>query len=825
MSPHQFGRFWLFSLAWILAITFKPTPSALAQPAIPIEQAQAEHWAFQPIQKPLSPDPDTNPIDAHIATQLAEHGLKPSQPADRRTLIRRAYFDLIGIPPTYRQVESFVHDKNPDAFARVIDELLASPLYGERWGRHWLDVARYADTRGYLTANLSRDYPFAFTYRDYVIRAFNDDKPYDRFILEQLAADQLDDLDSPESLAAMGFLTVGRRFINRIDEIIDDRIDVVTRGLMGMTVGCARCHDHKTEPVAAEDYYALYGIFRSSVEPATNGELPVIAEPEPSPEYNAYKAEFEKRLQAVEDHLTEQRKSITHELRTTIADYLVYYVKTHPNHTTGKVLLTTDRGVLRKRGNAHWQFYFNLQFKQADHAVWAPFQSLLALKKEDFSTRAPETLAALTEQADNGSTPLNPIVLDALQEASLNTMTDVAQVYGDLLEDFYARFTPEQEGGAKKNYVDASPEQKQLLEVIFTNNTPTNLLENEELVHGFFTQAERNRLRGLQKKVEDLHSTSPGAPPRAMVINEASRMFDPYVYLRGKPGNRGPSVPRRFLEVLSHVDGRTYDETSGRLELAHAIASPKNPLTPRVLVNRVWMHHFGQGIVDSPSDFGYQGMTPTHPELLDYLATTFMEDGWSIKSLHRRIMLSAAYQQASDDRERAMTIDPENRLIWKMNRRRLEFEPMRDAMLKVAGRLDTTPGGRPVDLETRPFSTRRSVYGKIDRQDLPNMLRAFDFANPDASSPHRPHTTVPQQALYMLNAPFVAEQAKHLAEAIVTKGREPEENIRNLFRKAYSRDPNPHEAQLGLRFVQNSDNAWPLYAQALLLANEFVFID
>jgi hypothetical protein len=317
-----------------------------------------------------------------------------------------------------------------------------------------------------------------------------------------------------------------------------------------------------------------------------------------------------------------------------------------------------------------------------------------------------------------------------------------------------------------------------------------------------------------------------------MVMQDAPKPTQARVFIRGNSGRPGKEVPRRFLQVLLPRDAAPFEQGSGRLELAKAIASPQNPLTARVIVNRVWLHHFGTGLVMTPSDFGFRGEPPSHPELLDSLAGVFIDEGWSLKQLHRRILLSAAYQRTSDDQAQGLRIDPENRLLWKMNRRRLEFEPYRDSLLAVAGRLDPTSGGRPVDLFAVPFSTRRAIYGFIDRQDLPGTLRVFDFASPDVSTPKRAETTVPQQALFGMNSPFVIEQAKHLAaRAEVAAAADAAGRVQALYRLVYSRSADADELAAGTRFLEEpvptDSSLAPIeqYAQALLLANEFVFVD
>jgi len=658
-------------VAWVKMGAPDPrTGTAAAKKVNPMD-----HWAFRPVVKPVVPvfsrsvssvqssgsTPSlntaslnteySNPIDAFILARLDEQGMKLSPPADKRTLIRRVYFDLIGLPPTPEEVQAFLAENSPDAFAKVVDHLLALPQYGERWGRHWLDVARYSDTKGEIRR--LRDtplYPFAWTYRDYVIKALNDDKPYDRFILEQIAADKLRLPKGDPTIAALGFLTLGERFQNNENDIINDRIDVVTKGFLGLTVSCARCHDHMFDPIPTKDYYSLRGIFESSHEPKI---APLIGgDPTVNPEY---------------------------------ADY--YTQRT------------------------------NLQYQ-----------------------------------------------LDALQ--------------------------PKIRRG--------------------------NQQANREIL--------RERIE-LQNKIDALELTHPAAPPRAHVMADDPVPKDSPVFIRGEAENKGPAVPRQFLECLSGPNRKPFTIGSGRIELANAIASKSNPLTARVMVNRIWQHHFSEGIVATPDDFGTMGAAPSHPELLDYLASHFMENKWSVKAMHRLILTSRTWQQSSDNNPRFAQRDPFNRLLWRQNLRRLEFEPVRDSLLAIGGKLDTNvygksvplalpkgrnfraalilePSRRPVDVG---YTTRRTVYGYIDRSDLPEVFNHFDFANPDMENGKRHETTVPQQALYLMNSPLVVEQARNVVSRTdVSACKTDEDKIKRLYEIIYQRLPRAEELKLGLEFLDEA---------------------
>jgi hypothetical protein len=590
-------------------------------------------------------------IDHFILAKLDEKKLTPSPEADRRTLIRRATFDLIGMPPTAEEIEAFEADKSADAYEKLIDRLLASPHYGERWGRYWLDVARYADTKGYVFEE-ERRYAYSFTYRDWVVRAFNEDLPYDQFLVQQIAADRLELGEDKRPLAALGFLTLGRRFLNNPPDIIDDRIDVVARGMMGLTVGCARCHDHKFDPIPTADYYSLYGVFASSHEPAV---LPKIGKAENTPAG----AEYEKELMRL----------------------------------------------------------------IAERDAWK------------------------TARCDE-------IIKEAKAKDPKSTLD---------------------RAGAE----------------------------------ALFNVPDAQKLRELQRGIDALPTTHPGAPPCAMAMEDLPAPVTPRIFKRGNAGNPGDEVPRRFLAILSPEDRKPFAQGSGRLELARAIASKDNPLTARVMVNRVWQHHFGAGLVRTPSDFGTRGERPTHPELLDYLARKFMdEDAWSIKKLHRQIMLSAAYRQSSSGNSReAAEIDPENRLLWHMNPRRLDFEAMRDSLLTVAGKIDLTIGGRSIDILAEPFSARRTIYGFIDRQNLPGTFRTFDFASPDMTQAQRLETSVPQQALFMMNSPFVLQQAKSIANRSgAVASATPSQRIQATYRAILRRNPDPDELHLAAQFIRREES-------------------
>jgi hypothetical protein len=842
--------------------------ATLASPASVegIAALRETHWAFRPIAVPSLPGPiwsdwELGPIDRLVSRRLQQAGLTPSAPADRAQLFRRLSFDLLGLPPTIAELQAFVADPAPDAWPKAIDRMLASPQYGERWGRLWLDVARYADTKGYVFTE-ERRYPFSYTYRDYVVRALNGDLPYDRFLQEQIAADQLDLQDDRTALAALGFLTLGRRFGNNQNDIIDDRIDVVTRGLMGLAVGCARCHDHKYDPIPTADYYSLHGVFASSVEP---GDLPLIGNPEAGAAYDAYVAELNKREQVVNEFLNAKRAELLDQLRGQTLDYLVAVARRDTSPIPERIRLLLDPKDLRAELVTRWR-NFLMATKTAHHPVFAPWNQLAELPEAEFPAQAAAYLATLKAQPAAEAPRINPLVRQKLAALEPKSLVDVAAAYGELFVDVQRQWVASQQPAAvaegqpvperPKTLPDADAEE--LRQVLHSDQGPWGVPPDE--LRRLLDRAARNMLTDLRRKVDEWKVTAVAAPPRAMVLNDAPQPVAARILIRGNPGRPGAEVPRRFLQALPEAGG-VFAQGSGRLELARAVTSPSNPLTPRVLVNRVWMHHFGGGLVRTPGDFGIRGAPPTHPELLDYLASRFVSQGWSLKELHREILCSATYQQSSTDRPEALAVDPENQWLWKMNRRRLDFEGLRDSLLAVSGALDPEMGGRGVDVFKAPFSTRRTVYAFIDRQDLPGTFRTFDFASPDVSTPQRPQTLVPQQALYGLNSPFVMElaaRAARRAQAEVATAHPSKETVsrllaevQSLYQGLLTRPASAGELSLAVAFVteqalteqalteqrsadgkggegdpQRSGLA-PLaqLAQALMLSNEFVFVD
>ncbi len=630
-----------------------PAEAARAAPT-PAEAAKS-HWAFQPPKAPAIPtvrraDWSKSPVDYFVLARLEEQGMTPSEPAERATLIRRSSIDLVGLPPSQEEIAAFVSDPAPDAFAKVVDRLLESPQYGERWGRYWLDVARYADTKGYVRLAEERRFHYAYTYRDYVIRAFNEDLPYDRFVVEQLAADQSPVGDDKRSLAALGFLTLGRQFTSNKYDVFDDRIDVVSRGLLGLTVTCARCHDHKYDPIPTADYYSLYGVFASSEDPIVP---PLMVTPAGDAATQAFQLEFEKRKQALDEYEPKQYAALVNELREHCAAYLDAAL-------AGRVPLQQPLpiwpGEIRQLVVNRWLDYIEATDK--DDPVFAPWHALAALSAQmpdDFAAAA----AGLVERWNalpDGATgkPINGLVKKRLIAQPPKSMADVARAYGELFTQVHRQWqgllasTTAAGSGVLERLPEADAEA--LRQVLYAPDSPVAVSVQEAFAQYQYDAPIHNEITARRNAINQHLANTAQAPPRANTLVECAVPYEPHIFVRGNPTRPGARVPRQFLHVLSHDDPRPFEIGSGRLELARAMASRDNPLTARVLVNRVWMHHFGAGLVRTPSNFGLRGQPPTHPELLDYLATRFVDEGWSIKKLHRWMMLSSVYQQSSHDR-------------------------------------------------------------------------------------------------------------------------------------------------------------------------------
>lgn len=810
---------WRECFVWVLGLTLLSSVVCFGAPAASEVRTEPwrQHWAFQPLRNAEPPVTKTsrwvrNDIDRFVLKELESHGLSPSPAADRRTLARRLSFDLNGLPPSPELVDAFVADPDPAAYAHLVDRLLASPHYGERWGRHWLDVARYADNKGYVFFE-ERTYPWAYAYRDYVIRSFNEDLPFNRFVLEQLAADQLDLGANPTSLAAMGFLTVGDHLVNNTHDIIDDRIDVVARGLLGVTVACARCHDHKFDPISQADYYGLYGVLRSSVEPLVPPRIHTTPIMEAFEGFELERVAREARLREFVEHTHQE---IVKGGRTRIAEYLMaaYEARHHP--LTENFMILTDKGDVNPTVILRWRLFLDRARTQSPE-IWKPWHVFADLEASGFASNAPAITAALV--AEIGT--LNSRIGVAFRASPPRDMKEVADRYHRVLLDVERLWQSERHQSQVTRLLN--PDDEALRRVLYGTEAPPDVPGTMDW--GFISLLpDRASQAEFQKLITDLEQwlmKGPEAPARAMVMQDADIPYEPRIFQRGNPNRLGPAVARAFPRFLNPA-GAAFQHGSGRREMAEAIVNPVNPLTARVFVNRVWAHHFGVGLVSTPSDFGTRSDPPTHGRLLDFLASGFIQHGWSVKWLQRTILNSAVFQQSSHDRAECASVDPENRWLWRMNRSRHDFETLRDSVLSVSGRLDPTMGGAPVGANV----PRRTVYAFVDRMDLPSLYSTFDFPSPAASCPQRTATTVPPQALYLMNNEFSEAASQALLQRADVSSLIGEARVGRIYALVLARLPSSEELRWSMSFLRaSSEKRWRDFVHALLMSNEFAFVD
>ncbi|MFK5922794.1 MAG: PSD1 and planctomycete cytochrome C domain-containing protein [Verrucomicrobiota bacterium] len=768
----------------------------------PISSSGKNHWAFQPVQDPDIPttkhtDWISTPVDAFVLAQLEQAQLLPSPQADRRTLIRRASYTLTGLAPTAKEVQNFVDDKNPRAYEKLVERLLESEHYGEQWARHWLDVARYSDTKGYVYAREERFWTHAWSYRDWVVDSLNKDLPYDRFLLLQVAADQANK-SKQSDLAAMGFLTLGRRFLGVTHDIIDDRIDVLTRGTMGLTVACARCHDHMYDPIPTQDYYSLYSIFASSAEKQ-------IALDDKSIGDEAFWKELHKRQDALQKKTTGSHQQSSGRARKRIADYLHAQTELEKYPAEGFDQIFSKDDLLPSFAH-RWNTYL----KQADlrqDPVFVPWNAYAKLSQKSFEDEAKKISLELDSKTQG---EINPLVAHAFATAPTSFKEVIAR-YGTLFTDVDSQW----KAALKKAHDEKSKLPIQLenseaeaLRLVLYGATSPCEVPDQPIIHTetYFDSSTVSALWKLQGEIDRWIVKSKLPAHFALALTDRPVPVTSRVLLRGNSLNKGDKAPRRFLSLLTGEKRQAFQHGSGRLELAQAIIDPANPLTARVMVNRVWAHHFGKGLVLTPSDFGTRADPPSHPELLDWLAASFVAEGWSLKKLHRWILLSSTFRQSSKGSDQAviqnhaLTIDPSNRLLWRMNTHRLSYEEFRDSMMASSNELDRRVGGKPSDFFKKPFPKRRALYGLVDRQFVPTTLRMFDFANPDLHIPKRIETTVPQQALFFMNHPLVLERARALA-TLAGKQSDPENKIRVLFQQSLQRNPTDLEIAESLALI------------------------
>lgn len=770
-----------------------------------ITPEQRSFWSFQPLKKADPPAVKNagltkNWIDQFIVAKWEEEGVRPAKPADKRTLIRRATFDLTGLPPSPEEVDAFVKDTSTDAYAKVIDKLLASDAYGERWGRHWLDVTRFAedDTRGLAPMGRGYEpYQFAYLYRDWVIRAMNEDMPYDQFVRAHLAADSMDEKTRVKMLPALGFLGQGPWYYDLMEPVIaraeerHERVDTVTRGFLGLTVGCARCHDHKYDPIATKDYYAIAGIFNS----AEYYEYPLV----PKATREAFEKE-EKKVKDLEKALGEFSQTASQQLaavlsRKVVPYMMAVYAVSGPDKTPIEQVAAKEK----------------LDFELLQR--WVKFVA----KPPQFYPFMKDWQAMMArggskEEAEKVANEFQALVNDVMAErADLKKKN----------ERIIAKGTPEEEVKSVKlpNGFESFFDKHQLeLKAMSRErmNFWTDLFQREmnDLQDGDFRNVKPGlfvfRGWGLERQVsvewnEHMASMKQEIEKRRKTLQQfpfvhgvadAKEPQNLKVHLRGSPYNLGDETPRRFLEILSKEQPKPFQKGSGRAELAESILG--HPISMRVIVNRVWKWHFGTGLVDTPSNFGFGGERPTHPELLDTMAQFFVDNGMSLKKLHREIMRSATYQLSNEFIEEDARKDGANRLYWRANRQRLDAEQVRDSLLTFSGGLDSKMYGPSQELNDD--NKRRTVYGKVSRFRLDTYLALFDFPNPNLTAEKRHATNVPLQRLFFLNSGFVLKQAELLAKRVADEKGD-EARIRKAYRILYQREVTPAELKAGQEFL------------------------
>ena len=978
------------------------------------ESSDVPLWAFQPPQDPLIPKVEDrewvkSPLDAFILADLEAKGLRSASPADKRTLIRRATFDLVGLPPTPEEIQAFLADDSPDAFAQVVEVLLASPRYGERWGRHWLDVARYADSNG-LDENLV--FKNAYRYRDYVIGAFNDDKPYDRFIHEQLAGDLLarspDQATVYEYQIATGFLALGAKMLAEDDpvkmemDIVDEQIDTVGRALLGLTLGCARCHDHKFDPISTADYYSLAGIFKSSktmedFRVVARWHEYVLAPEEDRKRLEGHQQEIEAKQEQIRRYSRPADRQITDKARSKAGAYLLAgselldqktaqlkSVLGGPNvahrhdavvaKSTDFVRGNADPGFKKDRDDPHvlvdtghaayfveydvmlqQDGYLQLELRDAsaqshtldvvingdlvragapaetnrtsspDPHEWTvigifrfqPGQNTIRLEVDErfpyFGELAvashsipegapiPKTRAQLAAEFDlnrdillqwaerlrqSKGAPASVLYpwhafgtpdYGSLSEwkspaATLfegvrpTTREGLAAVYQELFEQAdraWKTLRPEglrdddgEDGETRgkerpgKQPSLADPALDALLQLLYEDYGPFRVPEKPAR---YYAEETRAKVERLKEELKVLGDSTPEYP-RAMGVTEG-KIGDLPVHLRGSHLNLGEVIPRQFPRALANgFQTPIGNQHSGRLDLARWLTDERHPLTSRIMVNRIWRWHFGRGIVPSTDNFGRLGERPTNQPLLDWLALRFIEEKWSIKAMHRLIMLSSTYQMSTAFDQKYAQIDPENKLLWRMNRRRLEAESIRDAIMAVGEGLDLTMGGSMLTFKDREYVTstrnrdstdydvnRRAVYLPVIRSSLYGVFQAFDFGDPSVSNGNRQSTVVSPQALFMMNGSIVQEQTRNMAVGLLRQVKlDDSGRIRQAYETTLGRLPTASETGRALRFIarvatklnshepdesEHHLRAWQSLCRTLVASNEFLYLE
>ncbi|MFN0088474.1 MAG: PSD1 and planctomycete cytochrome C domain-containing protein [Blastocatellia bacterium] len=792
-------------------------------------------WAFQPMKK-AEPPPVRNgawvksPIDRFILQKLEEKGISPAPPADKLTLLRRATLDLTGLTPTEGEIRGFLADESPDAFRNVVERLLASPRYGERWGRHWLDVARYADSTG---NDEDHRYPHAWKYRDYVIESFNRDLPYNQFVREQLAGDLLPpapgEAVNRRGIIATGFLALGPKAVAQQDkmkmlyDVYDEQVDVTSKAFLGLTLACARCHNHKFDPLLTRDYYAMTGIFastRSFTNPDSHVSVVLEKPLVPADEWTRYKEarkahqEKERRERtAIEEILDEVKEPVVRRDGERMAEYM----------------LATRRVYLENVPLAEAASARNLE--AAILKRWVE-----ALKPGDLT---PQHLLEWRSAAPEGAAE----VAAAYQRRFLARLAE----WNEKIEKWrveYRKALGEERAGLPERPKFEAGEDRFFDQVYFSRSGPFGVSEKEQ---ARFTPEQWSLIGAHQKALDALKKSAPAEPEMACAIEDGDAVPQK-VFIRGDYNNHGDEAPKSFPAILADFDTGPAFSGSGRLQLADWMVQPEHPLTARVMVNRIWQWHFGEGIVRTPDNFGLMGERPSHPELLDYLARAFVSGGWSIKAMHRMMMLSSAYQMASINPGLSADADSDNRLLSRFNRRRFSVEEMRDSLLAIDGSIDLTMGGtlqsgRGTDgennqgrLSLNPEKLkRRTVYLPVRRANLPTLLNLFDFGDATTMGGKRQLTNVATQALFWLNSDFLTDHSASVAKSLLVEESSDAVRVEKAYLRILNRFPEAGDASAALKYIEGyrlkfpGENAvqaaWQSLCRVLMSSNDFIYVD
>jgi hypothetical protein len=791
----------------------------------------SEHWAFQPIvPKSVTGYDDRGlegSIDAFVSAKLKQADLEPNPPASRSTWLRRVTFDLIGLPPTPEEMHSFLQDDRPDSYERVVDRLLASPRYGERYGRHWLDLARYADSNG---ADENHAYPVAWRYRDYVVDAFNQDVPYDQFTVEQLAGDLLpfsSEQERGRNLTATGFLVMGPKMLAEQDkpklvaDLVDEQVDTVGKVFLGLTLGCARCHDHKFDPIKTQDYYSLAGIFHST---KSMEHLQFVSQ------WNEIELPNRERSEQIAAHqrLIEQTESQASQTA------LELHLKLFERQLAAFTL------QMKWNASSHTPSadeVANLGLSEAQLARMRRFISARDWRDVATINTIPQELQSMIDlpfAADPESAALSEEKIDLLHKGVSAAYSTAWRKVLDAPRNDKGKIT---DGPLSK-----------LHKAIYEEGPFEEITKLEDAV----SADDKARLLAVREKVEALKKAMPALDRAMATVDGPVKLVA--VNVRGNHlQTAGDPLPRNVPIVLQTTTSAVAfpAEQSGRWELANWLVAPEHPLTSRVMVNRLWQYHFGEGLVRSSSNFGLRGELPTHPELLDRLAADFVAQGWSMKSIHRKIVLSATYRRTSDDSEIAPMVDPENRLLWRMNRKRLEVEPLRDSLLSVANEMDWQMTGQASSVYGNTFedtnqprtlhdAARRTIYLPINRAALEEFFSTFDYVDSAVSLEKRPVTTVPHQALYLMNHRLALHSGWRLAHRLEQHSSDEVERLNYAYAICFCRVPTEAELVAARTYLQQqrtqiadseetdklkSLDPWIKLCRGLLLTSEFIYVD